>query len=500
MPRCWALGFTLYAAFFALTIGLRWSQLDQPYTDFTWNTAHSQLIVDNWLENGFWNERGISFLNPPSIEFPSLVSRHPYVSFPCGAQLPPFVLVKALGGNVTPGFFHSWGLVWHGVIGWLLICGLLLFSANEQEPERTLGAFLPGFLWLGTRGPLTFFPTLWFADHAVLLPFVLVGLAEVIVAHALLRERHRRWITWSLPVLIFWGTYTDWLFVPLCAVILVYRLFHHRDVRAIFPAFVRQVALPAALAVTLFFLQLFWVLGPHFVSALLERFLVRSMDTAGAFERHESLLWYVYGHFVESMGRLTIALTVLALLLLCARPRAIPSPWKDFLVLLSVPSVLLLLIFRQHSAVHQFTIVKFMIPTCILLGGILPRALVFPHKQSVLAILCIFFLLYEGRQYWISVDPPVDRQAREWEEAVRRRFGYYDVLFTPEPSFAIPEKPPGQLARSRKRIYAFDAEQVAQLRMTIPEARIFLIGTAGAIDAHCPEKQTLSPSLYYCRL
>ena len=252
--------------------------------------------------------------------------------------------------NVTPSFFHIWGLVWHGVIGWLLICGLLLFSPNEKEPERTLGAFLPGFLWLRTRGPLTFFPPLWFADHAVLLPFVLVGLAEVIVAHALLRERHRRWIAWSLPGLIFWGTYTDWLFVPFCAVILVYRLLRHRDVRVIFPAFVRQVAVPAALAITLFMFQLFWVLGSHFVSTLLERFLVRSMDTAGAFERHESLLWYVYGHFVEAMGGLTIALLV---------------------------------------------------------------------------------------------DAPVDRQAREWEEAVRRSLGYYDVLFTPEPSFEIPEKPSG---------------------------------------------------------
>src|SRR6266446_6435658 len=500
MRRGWALGFTLYVAFFALTIGLRGRELAQPYTDFTWNTAHSQLIVDNWLENGFWNERGISFLNPPSIEFPSLVSRHPYVSFPCGAQLPPFVLVKALGVNVTPGFFHIWGLVWHGAIGWLLICGLLLFSTQEQEPERTLGAFLPGFLWLGTRGPLIFFPTLWFADHAVLLPFVLVGLAEVIVAHDLPQECHRRWITWSLPVLIFWGAYTDWLFVPLCAVILVYRLLHHRDVKAIFPAFVRQIALPAALAVTLFFLQLFWVLGPHFGSALLERFLVRSMDTTGAFERQASLLGYIYGHFVEAMGGLTIVLTVLALLLLCARPRTIPSPLKDFLWLLSVPSVLLLLMFRQHSAVHQFTIVKFMLPTAILLGGILPLALVFPHKQSVLTILCIFFLLYEGRQYWLSVDPPVDRQAREWEEAVRRSFGYDDVLFTPEPSFEIPEQPPGQLARSRKRIYEFDAAQVAHLRLTIPAARLFLLGTAGAIDAHCPAKHTLSPSLYYCRL
>ena len=63
MRRCWVLGFTLYVAFFALTIGLRWREIAQPSTDFTWNTAHSQLIVDNWLENGFWNERGISFLN-----------------------------------------------------------------------------------------------------------------------------------------------------------------------------------------------------------------------------------------------------------------------------------------------------------------------------------------------------------------------------------------------------------------------------------------------------
>jgi hypothetical protein len=224
------------------------------------------------------------------------------------------------------------------------------------------------------------------------------------------------------------------------------------------------------------------------------------MDAAGIFESHESLLWYVYGHFVEAMGGLTIALTVLALLLLCIRPRAIPSPLKDFLVLLSVPSILLVLILRQHSAVHQFTIVKFMIPICILLGGILPRALVLPHKQRVLVVLYIVFLLYEGRQYWLAVDPPADRQALEWEEAVRRRFGYYDVLFTPEPSFEIPAQPPGQLTRSRKRIYGFEAERVAQLQMTIPEARMFLIGTAGALDAHCPEKQTLSPSLYYCRL
>jgi hypothetical protein len=500
MHRGWVLGLTLYVAFFAVTIGLRWGQLGQPYTDFEWITAHSQVIVDNWLENGFWNERGISFWNPPSIEFPSLVSRHPYISYPCGAQLPIFVLAKVLGRPVTPGFFHIGGLVWHGLIGLFLICGLLLFDARGQEPERSLGAFLPGFLWLGGRGPLTFFPTLWYADIVVLLPFVLVGLIEVIVAHALLRERYRQWLTWSLPVLIFWGTYTDWLFVPLCVMIFLYRLLRFRKIRATFSAFVWQVAMPATVAITLFFLQLFWALGPYFGPALLERFLVRSMDTAGAFARHESLLWYVYGHFTESMGVVAVAVTALALLLLCVRPRTIPGPLKDYLVLLLVPSVLLLLIFRQHAAVHQFTIVKFMIPACVLLGGILPRVLHFPHKQSVLAVLCTVFLVHEGWQYWTSLGVPVDRQELAWAEAVRRSFGYRDVLFTPEPSFEIPEVPPGQLARSRKRIYQFDAERVAQLQTAIPEARMFLLGTAGAIAARCPEKQPLRPSLYYCRL
>jgi hypothetical protein len=487
-------------AFFAITIGLRWRQLDQPYTDFTWGTAHSQLIVDNWRENGFWNERGLGFLHPPSIELPSLLSRHPYVAYPCGAQWPVYILAQVLDRPVTPGVFHIWGLVWHGCIGLLLICGLWLFDTKGQEPERSLGTFLPGFVWLGGRASLTYFPTMWYADIVVLLPFVLVGLIEVIVARALLRERSRQWLTWSLPALIFWGTYTDWLFVPFCAVIFLYRLLRHRSIRATFAPFVWQVAMPAAVAIMFFLLQLGWALGPYFGPALLERFLVRSMDTAGLLARHESLLWHVYGHFADATGVLTIPLTALALLLLCVRPGMIPGPLKDYVFLLLIPSLLLVLIFRQQAAVHQFIIVKFMIPVSILLGGILPRVLHFPHKQRVLAVLCTACLVYEGWRYWTSVAAPMDQQVLALAEAVRSRFGYHDVLFTPEPSIEIPEIPPGQLARSRKRIYPFDAERVAQLRTAIPEARMFLLSTTGASDARCPEKQALQPWLYSCRL
>ena len=500
MHRGWVLGLTLYVAFFAITIGLRWRQFDQPYTDFTWTTAHSQLIVDNWLEHGFWNERGLGFLNPPSIEFPSLLSRHPYIAHPCGAQWPVYILAHVLDRPVTPGVFHIWGLVWHGCIGLLLIGGLWLFDAKGPEPERSLGTFLPAFVWLGGRASLTSFPTMWFADSVVLLPFVLVGLVEVIVARALLRERYRRWLAWSLPVLIFWGTYTDWLFIPFVAVIFLYRLLRFRSIGTTLSTFVWQAAMPAAMAVMLFVVQLGWALGPYFGPALLERFLVRSVDTAGALARHESLLWYVYGSLADALGVVTIALTALALLLLCVRPGTIPGPLKDYFFLLLVPSVLHLLMFRQHAAVHQFVIVQCMIPVSILLGGVLPRTLSFPHKPMILAGLCAVFLVHEGWRYWTSVGTSVDQQELALAEAVRSRFGYHDVLFTLEPGIEIPEVPPGQLARSRKRIYQFDAERVAQLRTVIPAARMFLISTTGASDARCPEKHAVHPSLYYCRL
>ena len=138
-----------------------------------------------------------------------------------------------------------------------------------------------------------------------------------------------------------------------------------------------------------------------------------------------------------------------------------------------------------------------------MLGGIpAPRRLSF-HISKVFLLCCVsVFLLYEGWQYLISVGVPVDRQTVEWEEAVRRSLGATMCSSRQSPASKFPTNLLGNLLRSRKSGYIeFDAERAAQLRMTIPEAcMMFLIGTAGAIEAHCPAKQTLSPSLYYCRL
>lgn len=500
MQHPWITGFFLYAVFFALTLALRWPLLGQPYRNFEWMTAHSQTIIDNWLENGVWNDRGLSFLNPPSIEFPSLPFRSLYVSYPCGAQVPLFVLAKILGLTVTPGFFHIWGALWHGAIGVALIAGLLLLDRHGREPQRSLCAFLPGFLWLGSRGPRAFFPTLWYADITVLLPFVLVVLAEVIRAHGLLQPRYRRWLSWSVPVLMFWGMYTDWLFLPLCVVLLCYRWCRGSTIRADWLALVGQLIVPVALALTLFCLQLFWVLGSQFVVALRNRFLDRSLDTASAFATQLAILWQIGSNFRDAIGMPTLLLTALAFSGLCLKARTLPNPLKDFVYLLALPSLLLLLIFRQHAAVHQFITVKFMILMAVMLGAVVPRALPMARQAGVLALLSAVFLVYEGWPYTLTADVPLASQAVAWEEGVRKHFGYHDVLFTPEAQFEIPDIPPLQLARSRKRIYPFSADRIATLRRDVPAAHIVVIGTSQAIEALCPATIPLTDVLAYCRL
>ncbi len=499
MKRSWAIGFTLYGLCFALTIGLRWPSFDQSYRQFEWNTAHSQVILDNWLENGFWNERGISIMNPPAIEFPSLLSRQPYVSYPCGAQLPLFVLAKILGLPITFRFFQLWGLLWHGTIGVVFIAGLLILGVARPEPERSLGAFLPGFFWLGGRGPLAIFPDQWFSEMAVVLPFLLVVLAEVMVAHALVRKRYRQWITRLLPVLVFWGMYTDWLFAPLCAVIVLYRLLRRHPGNAVLPSLAWQIMLPAASAIAIFLLQLFSVLGPGFLSALLDRFLLRSTLDTTAFATNLDMLRLFFGHVTNYVGYPAISVAALALLLLCVRHRSIPPAVKDCLFLLAVPSLALLMIFRQHAAVHLFTVLKFLFPTYLLMGCILPWAIDFPGKPRVIGLLASLFLLYEGLAYWSAADFAAFPQEQQWEKAVRQTFGYHDVLFTFEDTFETPAMPPMKLAISRKRIYLFDADHVRQVR-AIPTARVFLLGTARAIEALCPEKHVLHAAVYYCRL
>ena len=302
MKRSWAIGFALYHLCFALTIALRWPSFDQSYRPFEWNTAHSQIILDNWLENGFWNERGISIMNPPSIEFPTLLSRQPYVSYPCGAQLPLFLLAKMVGLPITFGFFQIWGVLWHGAIGLLFIAGLLILGVARPEPERSLGAFLSGFFWLGGRGTLAIFPDQWFSEMAVLLPFLLVVLAEVIVAHAMVAERCRQWIILLLPAVVFWGMYTDWLFAPLCAVLLLYRWLRRHPDCPVLPSFAWQIVAPAAGAIAIFLLQLFSGIGPGFLSALLERFLLRSTLDTTAFATNLDMLGTFYGHMTNFAG------------------------------------------------------------------------------------------------------------------------------------------------------------------------------------------------------
>ena len=76
-----------------------------------WVTAHSTIIVDNWIEDGIISDKALALNMPRSIEANSIFERGTYISYPTGAQIQIFVL-KSLFPNInTIKLIQGFGLL-----------------------------------------------------------------------------------------------------------------------------------------------------------------------------------------------------------------------------------------------------------------------------------------------------------------------------------------------------------------------------------------------------
>ena len=207
MRRGWVLGFTLYVAFFALTIGLRWRQLRPTIHVILHGSprTHSSSSTTGWRTASGTSAASASEILPPS-SFHRSVSRHPYVSSSLRSATAHLCTGESFGGTSPPVSFHIWRLVWHGVIGWAFDLRPLLFRRRMViDLSAVSGAFSQGFCGWEDVAPHILPDPCGMRTSRCFCPLCWLDLAEVIMAHALLRERHRRWITRSLPGADFLG-------------------------------------------------------------------------------------------------------------------------------------------------------------------------------------------------------------------------------------------------------------------------------------------------------
>ncbi len=479
------LGFTV--GLFACTVHVRRPWFGKlSFEHHQWLTANTLRFARAWHTEGPWTLRFALLNEPRSVEFPTLLSRNPYVSYPPGFVLTAYAYSLVSEGAPTVSSLMSWNLINHGLIAVALgsLSLLVLRRLGFDRGTATLLAAVPPTLELLLPGPLYWHQNVYFADQAVLLPYVLFILLEAIRdAYPSARAGSNSWQVLLMALTMAWGLACDWLFVCLVGVAYVKRL-ATGDIPPPWSSaktwWWRSLRFGAGglLALGLFFIQLA-LLG--MLPRLKERFLERigATDVNADFTaRFNAIFWgeYIPAQFGAAGPALAFVALVGCLVLggwwwwQSARDRA-PLPgavsgvalsvWT--MVLLTVPCFVQVYALRNHSAIHDFSALKFslviaavpfvMLPVT-LLSVLAPRwSACARRRMGVAAVLLTAALAYIlpvhlGFRVLFPEPAPI---IEPLGNAVRQAVTPSDIVFSPD--FEIPTDPPHLLALAGKRVY-----------------------------------------------
>lgn len=509
----WLLFALLSLAFFD-TVRLRRPAFDQSLDCLhDWLTASTTIAVRNWHRDGFFSDHGLKLFNPASVEFSSLSERGVYRSTAAGNFFLPFLLGKLLGREATPALVQTAGLINHGVgAGALFLIGLFV-TRKRPLPVIVTVSLLTPVLWLNLGGPLWWMQNACHSEMMVVPSFLLMVLLEL--AYWRVRGSPTRWaqgVRWAVPFVMFWGAYTEWLFVALVPAIALLRIPllvdpRPEERRAEKRRLVFHVVLPMVGAIALHLFQLTTVDGWKALVFLFGRYQDSAYGPSGLsasdfFRR----IWKGpvvgnYGLFLPWMGIVSFVLSTV-LYGVAERRRSIGegrwnmaeffdrAPEAHALALLLLPALFLLGLLPLHNLRYDFSGVKYGAPLVFVLAAVLPiqGGRIFPSAKWIpLLFWALLALLPSQRYIWGNLSRSHYRRVdREAAEAIGRHTTFNEVVFSPD--LIIGRAPPQMLSFSMKRVYN-DARRPAlmkKVRARAPQARAVQVFYRGSPNS-CSE-------------
>ena len=467
------------AGLFAWTVQLRapwFGTLSTAPFYHQWLSGCTLKWSKNWYREGVFHDRFSLLENPPSIEFPTIESRVPYVSYPPGCVLPVYLLSCAMRQEPTVAMVMGWNLASHFLIAVLLglIAYVALFRAGMSPWNALAFSISAPCLELFFPAPFYNHQNVYAMDMAVILPFVAALLLETLRSAA----PKGRWL-FAIDVLLwcalFVGYLTDWLMVFVGITIYVKRLVLGEVAHSSFGAFLKDSAVywsSAALAGACFVAQVSWLDGWE---TLYARYQLRTgIDLTKAEFLPPTLREYFHVFLPNAfgpggqwlfLGGLGFFLALLA--------REAFRKWRGLsdgpalgglvvvMCLAMIPCLVQLRVFKQH-AWHPFSTVKFsvflsLVPFCIAPAAI---ALLMAKRWGaagrvvlqVLAVSCSIALVYASERartlQFPSPTPFFQELAKAFSSA---GIGYRDVVVSSQ--FEIPANPPQAVATTMKRVY-----------------------------------------------
>ena len=447
-----------------------------------WLTGSTLLFTKNWYREGAWNLRFSTLENPKSIEFATVESRRRWISYPAGAFVPIYLISKIVGHEPTPSLVMKYNLLNHLLIA-LFLSLTIFFFLSLQLKFSYFNSFLfstiPIFLELFLPGPFYWHQNVFYADQAILLPFVLVVFLEVI------RPSVQKISVIDLlqGVLIFYGFLTDWLFVFVALVLYLSKIARSEipyDKLLVFLKKSTKFWLVPAASLSLFALQLY---SFDAFSALWTKFVFRAaLDEQGQKYTADfgATFWDIY--IGQSLGRPAGRILWLCLLIFLALALYIvlqglfkKETNKDIIKvalligILLVPCFLTIYFLKNHSIIHKFTALKFSIPFSTIPFILVPAAfLTFLGKNSkkhflttlvalmMIALSGIYIInVYSNYHVLFPGENETFDQKIEAAQFISENTSYNEIVFSPD--YKIDIYPPQLLSVSMKRVYKIKA-------------------------------------------
>jgi hypothetical protein len=470
-----------------------------------WLTGSTGIFATNWYVEGPLNIKFALLDNPRSIEFQNISSRSPYTSYPPGTVFPIYIISKFLGHKPTITMIMEYNLLNHFLVTFIL--SLTIFFFLKKLKIDIVNAFLfsliPIILELLLPAPLYWFQNVFFSDQAIILPFVIYIFLEVLRDG--LYSKNLRIINILQNLVLFYGFLTDWLFVFLALTVYIKRVvdgeiglsleFSYVNIQAFLIDSLKYWLVPI-IAVLLFTLQVF-VLGE--TGNTVSRFLFRSGLSQNGLEYLYNGTNTLLGFIIKGYGRiglylLLVSLGVFVFLSFLTIFKSFKKNWYVFvkfkkilylMALFIMPCVLQVYFFLNHSAFHDFSVLKFsiiistvplvLLPVLIFLlidnpsniirsryngfGRIFQRFNINPRLFLIFLIAfsaTAGYVVYEFHNY-SNLFPEPNSDYELIGSSIQNNTVYNDIVFSPD--LEIPVNPPQQLFYSMKRVYYINSSE-----------------------------------------
>jgi hypothetical protein len=457
---------------FTVVLDWRFPYIHQlPIFDLDYITAVIMGWVRNWWIEGPWHMMFSLPYAPLSVETATPDLRGGmYGSWPPGAMVSLYLV--ALLTNTEPNItMINWlNVAGHGLIALFLALSGYVVAGILRRPriERVALAILAACLVLLPRGPVFFFSQVYSFDTHIVVFYALLVFAATLEAAAASRTAASRCYAAQLAILIS-GLFVDWLFYLVYAVWFVLRWWGSRAGHG------RRLGKPEAvglfvLPLVTFGIFLTWrMMTPGSIArqdgvvASIQELFWKLIFRLGDTDDHPVSFGAFFGPFYEahrvfywSTAPILILAAFLACIALFAVLRSDPGRRSTWFGLLSVfllsiiPAYAQLIIFKQHTFIHPWSIAKVVVPLAMVVGVFLPLLVVTVLDQwsgrvnvrggtrwrAISSFGVLAFAIWLGAVAWPSQAPYLlgrvePQNAVPWL-TIHDRTRYSDVVFSPE--------------------------------------------------------------------